>query len=225
VKAPPSLAQVEEAARAAKGEATGLPPPPPPPGGPPRPAFKEPLAYEVDAPVLLFDNYHAPYNQLEDIYASATLNPEGVEPVPNSVLINGIGQGYCGGNTLNGTVSGAGQPPCNWALIKAVASPCSAPKTRLRLINGGAFAPVDVFIDGVSVFVVEIDAVRVNPVFVPGPVRLNIGQRVAVAICVDGEAPDSVLMRVAMDQVRGGEGAGARGFSRARRAADPCPPL
>jgi len=123
------------------------------------------------------------------------------------LIINGIGQGHCGVKVLNGTVSGAGQPPCNWALIKAVASLCSAPRTRLRLTTGGgASAPVDVFIDGVSVVVVEVDAARVNPVLIPGPVRLNAGQRVAVAICVYGQAPDSVLVRVVMDQVWGREG-------------------
>ena len=56
------------------------------------------------------------------------------------------------------------------------------------------------YIDAVSKYVVEIDSVAINPLFVEGPVRLNVGQRVAVAICSDKEIPQTVFMRVSMDQ-------------------------
>lgn len=123
-----------------------------------------------------------------------------MEPVPDSVLINGIGQGYCGIDPVNGTVLPGTRPDCNWALIKADIAPCTKPLTRLRFINGGAFAPIDVFIDNVDKFVVEIDAVDINPRFVRGPVRINVGQRVAIAICSDDPVPETVLLRAAMDQ-------------------------
>ena len=201
VKAPPSLSQLEAAADRLKL----VPPPPPssplptPPGNAPK--FVPPLAYEADVPVLLFDNYHTPYTELQAWYTSVATNPDGVEPVPDSVLINGIGQGYCGDNHVNGTTADqSGRPPCDWALIKAVASPCSKPKTRLRLINGAAFAPIDVYIDELSKFVVEIDSVAINPLFVEGPVRLNVGQRVSVAICSDKAIPQTIVMRASMDQ-------------------------
>ena len=81
-------------------------------------------------------------------------------PNPHSVLINGIGQGFCGPPVPSGNVTApGGSLPCNWPVIKAKAGSCLKPKTRLRLINAAAFAPIDVFIDKVQTWVVEIDSI------------------------------------------------------------------
>lgn len=180
-------------------EETKKPKPPPPgtEGGP----FVAPLEYEAEPVVLLFDNYHTPYTDLQAWYESTDTNPNGVEPVPDSVLINGIGQGFCGKQINEGNITAPGGPlPCNWPVIKAKAGPCSKPKTKLRIINGAAFAPIDVFVDHVATWVVEIDSIAVNPVYVKGPIRLNVGQRVGVAICSDDVENRAVLLRAAMDQ-------------------------
>lgn len=155
VKAPPSLAQVQDYV-----DAEFKKPKPPPPGAEHGP-FIPPLEYEATPVVMLFDNYHQPYTELQAWYESTATNPDGVEPVPDGVLINGIGQGYCG-KPVPGPVNatGPGGPlPCNWPVINAKAGPCSKPRTKLQIINGAAFAPIDVFVDHVATWVVEIDSI------------------------------------------------------------------
>ena len=134
--------------------------------------------------------------------AAAAQDPPPPLPLPNSTRTRTRprAQGYCGIDPVNGTIAPGTRPDCNWALIKAAAAPCSKPLTRLRFINGASFAPIDVFIDHVDKFVVEIDSVAINPLFVAGPVRLNVGQRVSVAICSDDPVPETVLLRASMDQ-------------------------
>ena len=70
VNAPPSLSQLEDAADSLRNKvappgspAPPLPPPPPTPENAPK--FVAPLKYEADVPVLLFDNYHQPYSELQ----------------------------------------------------------------------------------------------------------------------------------------------------------------
>ena len=59
--------------------------------------------------------------------------------MPDTALMNGIGQGYCGSGS---------EPPCSYASIKGVARDCSEPLTLLRVINSGAFAVFNFSIDG-----------------------------------------------------------------------------
>ena len=86
---------------------------------------------------------------------SAARHIQGNEPVPNNALMNGRGQGYCGGS---------GQPECSYARIKGVAHNCSDPLTKLRIINAGAFAVFSVSIDNHRMIVVAEDGVAVDPV-------------------------------------------------------------
>jgi hypothetical protein len=86
---------------------------------------------------------------------SAARHIQGNEPVPNNALMNGRGQGYCGGS---------GQPECSYARIKGVAHNCSDPLTKLRIINAGAFAVFNVSIDNHRMIVVAEDGVAVDPV-------------------------------------------------------------
>lgn len=48
--------------------------------------------------------------------------------------------------------------------MKAVASSCDNPKTRLKLLNTGAAARFNVSIDGYRMIVVAADGVSVDPV-------------------------------------------------------------
>ena len=71
VKAPPSLSQVQDFVEQNKEQLSGE-----------KQRFIAPLEYEVDTPVLLFDNYHKEYTELQAWYESTATNPDGVEPVP-----------------------------------------------------------------------------------------------------------------------------------------------
>ena len=64
---------------------------------------------------------------------------QGDEPVPNTALLNGHGQGYCGN---------PGEPECVYSKVRGVAAGCSEPLTKLRVINSGAFAVFNFSIDG-----------------------------------------------------------------------------
>lgn len=86
------------------------------------------------------------YNLTSGVNADNFLvtDDDGEEPVPNSVLINGVGQAYCG--TSPSAV-------CSYAVLPAMAGTCKNPRTKIRIVNTAAFGPFNVTIDGHSMIV------------------------------------------------------------------------
>jgi len=152
--------------------------------------------YGADEIVMVADWYHG---DLKQLFGSFVQSTTGNEPVPDNIIMNGIGQGYCN--------------PCDYASITV---PNNSP-TLFRIINAAIFAPITVSLDGHYLMVVEVDG---TPVIQPGftleeinnglnessavnQIRLNIGQRVAVLVfplTISGQ-PDtnSYWLRATMD--------------------------
>lgn len=72
---------------------------------------------------LVLDEYNTP-------------NSPGMEPSPNSMLINGAGQAAC-----------EGRDGCLYAVLPARAGSCDKPKTKIRIINTSGFGPFNMTID------------------------------------------------------------------------------
>lgn len=79
---------------------------------------------------------------------------QGDEPNPKSVLVNGMAQ------AKNCTKTNT----CKYPKLKGVASDCSDPKSRLRIVNSGGLEVTNVTIDGHRMIIVGVDAVPVEPV-------------------------------------------------------------
>lgn len=143
-------------------------------------------------PTLLFltDWYHQLAAPLTASYVSGD-NPDGVEPVPDNALANGIGQHYCGDGCEVAVLAAA--PPGDGGGKRGAptgAPLCSAP-TDLVLVNGAAFAPfyVSLFSTGppVRAFITALDGVPTAPEEVTGsPVFVDAGQRVQLSLCRGG---------------------------------------
>ena len=167
----------------------GSPPPPP----------------SSQAPALLFltDWYH----ELSAVLASSYLtgNPDGVEPVPDNALANGIGQHYCGAAcevaVLQAVAGGDGGGGGGGGGGEAAGPPCPSP-ADLALVNGAAFAPFYVTLHTTGPpprsFITAIDGVPVSPVETTGePVFIDVGQRVRVSLCLGGGGPVFVVSEMA----------------------------
>lgn len=108
-------------------------------------------------------------------------NPAGAEPVPSSVLINGLGQGFCGPD---------GGPPCARAVLRAAPSVCGrgAAGTLLRAVNGGAMAAIVLHLSRPAgpplvASIVALDGVPVARKRLQAPLRLAPGQRADLEVC------------------------------------------
>lgn len=133
---------------------------------------------------MLQDWYHTLANTLNNEYVNPD-NPQGVEPVPDNALANGIGQHYCGND-------------CEVAIIQATSmgdaegqEACSNP-IELVLVNTATFAPfyVSLYTTGppVRAFITTLDSVPVSPQPVngSGPVFIDAAQRLRLSICRSG---------------------------------------
>ncbi|KAF8061145.1 fetC [Scenedesmus sp. PABB004] len=157
--------------------------------------------YNADAVVALRDWYPDTAESLVAAYMGtgkqARGAPGGREPTPHSGLINEHGQGHCAPQP-RAVAAGAAPaprgaapdaPPCGYSYVRAVASTCDHPRTRLRIINAGGSAVFNVSIDNHRrargrglLIVVSQDGVGVEPVEV-GSLTLNNGQRYDVLPC------------------------------------------
>jgi FtsP/CotA-like multicopper oxidase with cupredoxin domain len=144
--------------------------------------------------VIVADWYHTPSQQLFKFFASPASH--GNEPVPDNVLINGVGQGYCA-------------PNCQFTTFNVP----NTGATKFRIINASAFAHIYVSFDEHVFFVVEVDGV---PVIHPGingvneintgqaissvsEIRINVGQRYAVLVFPKPNDTKSYWLRATMD--------------------------
>ena len=146
--------------------------------------------------IMLIKDY---YRSLTDSYLPYYLSPfsDGAEPVPDNVLINGVGQtaGCRAAKNCNYTTALASTftQTCGMystyaavlaaqAVAKATTVPTDNKITRLRFIAGNAITVLNVSVDGHNMWVLSLDGQAVQPVRVTS-LLLNAGQRVDVALC------------------------------------------
>ncbi|CAO3682118.1 unnamed protein product [Umbelopsis vinacea] len=128
--------------------------------------------YDEDIIVMLSDWYH----ELSPVSMANYLTPdntEGMEPVPESGLINGVNVFACSGST-NSSIPCTGGTRANFTFTHGK-------RYRLRLINTGAFAEFDFSIDGHNMTVVEADGVDIQPVVIDR-LPIHVAQRYSVIV-------------------------------------------
>ena len=145
---------------------------------------------------LLLKDY---YRKEVYTYFAKYLSPEsgGAEPIPDNVLINGIGQTtecqatqncsyvtvmsstfsqFCGMYSTYPAVLAA------QALAASTSVPSDNKITRLKFIAGNAIAVLNVSVDGHNMWVLALDGMPIVPVRLTS-FLVNAGQRVDVALC------------------------------------------
>ncbi|KAK4234026.1 multicopper like protein [Achaetomium macrosporum] len=129
--------------------------------------------YDRDRVVLIQDWYH----DFSQVNLQTYLAPdnENTEPIPDNGLVNGVGYFNC---SMYGADSGY---TCYDNSTYAVLSLDVNTRTRLRLINTGAFAEFDVSADNHTLSVIEADATLVNRVLVHR-VPIHVAQRYSVIL-------------------------------------------
>jgi len=135
-----------------------------------------PFTYQYQSLVELYDWYHLPTSILLPEYLASLT---GDEPVPDSVLLNAVGQSGC-------TV-------CPYSEIQVPHNSV----IRLRLVNTAAMAIISFSIDGFQLTVIEVDGIEVVPTTFD-VVRLNAAQRYSVLVTTNKD-PGVYLMRAEMD--------------------------
>jgi len=166
---------------------------------------------------LLLKDY---YRNEVSTYFATYLSPEsgGAEPVPDNVLINGIGQSptcltaqncsyvtvqsstftqFCG---LYSTFSAVLKAQ---ALAATTTIPSDNKITRLKFIAGNAIAVLNISVDGHNMWVLSLDGMPIVPVRLTN-FLLNAGQRVDVALCRQNPAlstPAWIRVNVDVDAV------------------------
>ena len=105
--------------------------------------------YDHNATALLFNTFLSPKN------------PDGNEPVPDGMLLNGVGQHMC---RAEGEPGSKGQPVCQYARL--VAQKKGSYAVRLRLISMAGFGAFNVTVDGHEMKLVAVDSIPVVPVTV-----------------------------------------------------------
>jgi len=126
------------------------------------------VSYSSEHILQLSDWYHNSSSSLLQYYTEP--NGSGDEPVPDSILINGLGQLNCTSN-------------CTYETISIPAKS----KTRLRIINQSAFGVISFSIEGHTLTVIEVDGVVVSPRTVD-VIRINVAQRYSVVVSANGVA-------------------------------------
>ena len=181
---------------------------------------RSPAELEIynDRFLLLKDYYRNEVNT----YFATYLSPEsgGAEPIPDNVLINGIGQTttcLAAQNCSYVTVQSStftqfcGMYSTYSAVLKAqalAATPTSSiPSdnkiTRLKFIAGNAIAVLNVSVDGHNMWVLALDGMSIVPVRLTS-ILINAGQRVDVALCRQNPAlstPAWIRINVDVDSV------------------------
>ncbi|KAF8929631.1 hypothetical protein BGZ58_008804 [Dissophora ornata] len=127
-------------------------------------------AYDEERTIILSDWFHETTGAILPRY----LSPEshGMDPVPNSGLINGKSIFNCA-NVL-------GDLPCAEA-ERAVVHFVPNRRYRLRIINTGAATPFMFSIDNHTLQVIEADGTNLNP-FMVDSLPINAGQRYSVIV-------------------------------------------
>eukprot|EP01124_Arcella_intermedia_P012158 TRINITY_DN1845_c0_g1_i1.p1 TRINITY_DN1845_c0_g1~~TRINITY_DN1845_c0_g1_i1.p1 ORF type:complete len:538 (+),score=63.41 TRINITY_DN1845_c0_g1_i1:36-1616(+) len=134
------------------------------------------FVYQYQSLVELYDWYHSPTSVLLPAYLASLT---GDEPVPESILLNGVGQFGC--------------TTCPYSQIQVPQNSV----IRLRLVNQAAMAIISFSIDGHQLTVIEVDGVEVNPATFD-VVRLNAAQRYSVLVTAN-QPVGTYLMRAEMD--------------------------
>lgn len=130
------------------------------------------MEYASDRVVMVQDYYHDLSHALLPTYLAP--DNENAEPVPNTALINGKGVFDCS----------KVKEPYRCDASKATLEVLDLEKDkshRLRFINVGAFAELDVSLDEHEVSLIEVDGVEV----VPHPMnrfRINVAQRYSIIV-------------------------------------------
>ncbi|KAJ3284165.1 hypothetical protein HDU79_008436 [Rhizoclosmatium sp. JEL0117] len=144
--------------------------------------------YSSEAMLLLSDWYHEQSEVLLERYLDGAINPDGIEPIWDSGLINGIGQFEC---TKNPNVTCVQQEKQAYVQTIGIGE-----TIRLRVCNAASFAAFLFSIDGHSLTVIEVDSVDVIPYTVDSLV-INIAQRYSVLVTAN-QPIGNYLMRAVM---------------------------
>lgn len=126
--------------------------------------------YDGDLVVMLTDWYHDTAPALLTSYISS--QSEGVEPVPDNGLVNGVNTFNCA-NAQGFTCSE------NTTLSSFVMQ--QNKRYRMRFINTGAFADFVVSIDEHPFQVIEADGTAINPIWVT-ELPIHVAQRYSIVI-------------------------------------------
>ncbi|CAF1422576.1 unnamed protein product [Adineta ricciae] len=134
-------------------------------------------SYYQDEEVLqITDWYHVPAHILLQTY----LYPGTLDPVPDTILINGIGQYDCDSN---------GECPYYRTSI------CSGETKRFRIINTSAYATITLTIDQHRMRLIESDGTYLNGKKYVESLRLSPGQRYSVLITTKKTFKNSFWIR------------------------------
>jgi iron transport multicopper oxidase len=126
---------------------------------------ERPTFHNNDVTVQLSDWYHHESKTLLNQYFNTTKNPDLLDPLPNSALLNGRGHFNCSETQLPCVM----QFPTTFTVRKESL-------TRLRLLNLGSVMSFKFSIDHHFVTVVETDGVETEPYTVQ-ELDIHVGQR------------------------------------------------
>ncbi|KAJ3216393.1 hypothetical protein HDU67_009528 [Dinochytrium kinnereticum] len=138
---------------------------------------ENPASYVDEALLQLADWYHEGADYLIAQYLS-DFNPEGVEPMFHSGLINGRGSFDC--SKAIGTSALSFHGDCK-PVDPAIIAVRRGRPIRMRAINMAAFATFILSIDSHKLVVIEVDGIEVDP-YVVDAIPMNVGQRVSFLV-------------------------------------------
>ncbi|KAF0433431.1 multicopper oxidase [Gigaspora margarita] len=152
--------------------------------------------------VLVSDWYHLPAQELLDKYrCDAQIGAVTPEPVPHSVLLNGIGGGYCGTNNATKPANSCNDKDYDKKNITCVLSNevykfQRNKKYRLRILNSGALVLYYFSIDDHDLDVIEVEGMRVKSNKKIKLLPLHAGQRYSVIATTSNTKTDNFWMRL-----------------------------
>lgn len=153
---------------------------------------EKPLDYEDDVLLLIGDWFHRPSDQVLSWYT----NPGnfGNEPVPDSILINGVGRYDC-------SLAVPARPVECMQLSEAMVGEIlqKGVKTRLRLVNVGTIAGITVSVDGASLEAVAVDASVISGVPAASLGILYPGERVDAVLSWTDSTNQGSRMNIILD--------------------------
>ncbi|KLU86700.1 hypothetical protein MAPG_05712 [Magnaporthiopsis poae ATCC 64411] len=145
--------------------------------------------YQQDRVLLLQDWYHD--TSKVDLAKYLAPNVENNEPIPSSGLINGRNYFDC---SRYGPDSGKS---CYGNASHSVLSLEPHSRTRLRLINGGAFTSFEFSVDKHPLNVIEADSILTRP-HSTNRLPIHVGQRYSAVLDTNQEAGTNYWVRAAM---------------------------
>ena len=129
--------------------------------------------YDEDRIVILHDWYHNSTAALSQWFLSPA-NPDGNEPLPDSALINGMGQYDC-------TVARSQGYTCSTTNLRAVYSFVQGTRYRLRVINASGLHGFRFSIDAHNMTVIEVEGTETQPTVVDA-LSVNLAERFSVIV-------------------------------------------